>query len=262
MAGLKVNVHGEARLPLMETSGASVARAPPTRASHPECRCSASFETPLTATISRPLLPQATSTCRTSTGSPRPSSSSTSSSSTGCPRPSRRSWCVPYPSPHPSPTVGCRQLSCRPRHARDLPTRVRRLARETLPEPRPPPCLPPCSSSDSTRSRPLATQVLNLLDDAKAGRPLKAPALPATPTGQSPSRRRPPKRCSTARRSPRRHSPRRRAPPSPGLPVPPPGAPPPPPPPPPPQPRARAADAIPRFYRGVESDRTRTKRPR
>ena len=50
----------------------------------------------------------------------------------------------PIPTPTtPSPTVGCRQLSCRPRHARDLPTRVRRLARETLPEPRPPPPLPP-----------------------------------------------------------------------------------------------------------------------
>ena len=120
--------------------------------------------------------------------------------------------------------------------------------------------LPRSPSSDPTLPHPLAAQVLNLLDDAKAGRPLKAPALPATPTGQSPlspsstqalfhstalaTPPLSPQKGAAVPGSP--SSPARRATATAAaaaaaaVPT--------------PQPRARAADAIPRFYRGAEAD--------
>ena len=199
---------------LMETSGASRARPANTRVP-PECRCSASFETPLTATISRPLLPQATSTCRTSFGS-LSKLKLDEFFLNWLSSPESQKLVRPYPLPTlPRPSVAA---SCRVGHAmRSQPAFDVSRARRS-PSLAPSPCLPPCPSSDS--SIPTPRHPGPEPPRRRQGRPTsEAPALPPPP------RARPPLAVVHPSAVPqhvarRRHSPRRRAPPSPGLPVP------------------------------------------
>ena len=167
----------------METSGASVAP-PRQHASHPRYRCSASFETPLTATISRPPSPPGNVDMQ-NVNRFLVQLKLDEFFLNWLSSPESQKLVRPIP-PHPFPDrrLPPAVVSATPRRSPNPRSTSR--ARDA---PRASPS-PPCSH----HVHPLIPldpdprhQVLNLLDDAKAGRPLKAPALPATPTGQSSS---------------------------------------------------------------------------